>query len=147
MESIDLVPMKVYLQRTPCLLWKKIVIDSRLKFLVLIQIFVGVVFTRGNLHCSLSYLQLYNSSCMFLAVSVYDTDLLSLTVGLDLCHSFSILKSSFMAATKCRRWVLKTRSEGIPKLSDFDIVEEELSPLKDGGLELCYTPSPAGEPR
>ena len=38
-----------------------------------------------------------------------------------------------MAATKCRRWVLKTRSVGIPKQSDFEIVEEELPPLKDGG--------------
>ena len=41
-----------------------------------------------------------------------------------------------MAATKCRRWVLKTRSEGIPKQSDFEIVEEELPPLKDGGKIL-----------
>ena len=41
-----------------------------------------------------------------------------------------------MAATKCRRWVLKTRSEGIPKQSDFEIVEEELPPLKDGGKFL-----------
>ena len=57
------------------------------------------------------------------------------------------LKVVVMAATKCRRWVLKTRSEGIPKLLDFDIVEEDLPPLKDGGLELVYTPSQAGEPR
>ena len=57
------------------------------------------------------------------------------------------LKVVVMAATKCRRWVLKTRSVGIPKLSDFEIVEEDLPPLEDGGLELVYTPSPAGEPR
>ena len=45
--------MKTYLQQARmlslCLLWKwKIVIASRLKILVFIQIFAGVVFTRGN---------------------------------------------------------------------------------------------------
>ncbi len=33
-----------------------------------------------------------------------------------------------------RKWVLKSRFSGLPKREDLEIVEEELPPIKDGGM-------------
>ena len=38
-----------------------------------------------------------------------------------------------MAEVKCRKYVLKSRFDGLPKREDLEIVEEVLPPLKDGG--------------
>ena len=35
--------------------------------------------------------------------------------------------------TKYRKWVLKSHFSGLPKREDLEVIEEELSPLKDGG--------------
>lgn len=32
-----------------------------------------------------------------------------------------------------KKWTLKNHFEGIPKMSDFEIVEDSLPPLRDGG--------------
>ena len=32
-----------------------------------------------------------------------------------------------------RKWVLKNTFQGMPKKEDFEIIEEQLLPLKDGG--------------
>ncbi|XP_052740250.1 prostaglandin reductase 1-like [Bicyclus anynana] len=37
---------------------------------------------------------------------------------------------------KARKWVVKKHFDGVPKLSDFEIVEYELPPLKDGEVLL-----------
>ena len=36
-------------------------------------------------------------------------------------------------STKSRKWVLKQAFDGAPKREDFEIVEEDIPPLKDGG--------------
>ena len=38
-----------------------------------------------------------------------------------------------------RRWVLKRHFDGIPKKSDFELVEEELPPLQDGQVLIKAT--------
>ena len=40
---------------------------------------------------------------------------------------------------KCRKWVLRSHFSGLPKKEDLEIVEEELPPLKDGGINLRKT--------
>ena len=37
---------------------------------------------------------------------------------------------------KCRKWVLRSHFSGLPKREDLEIVEEELPPLKDGGMDF-----------
>ena len=43
---------------------------------------------------------------------------------------------------KCRKWVLRSHFSGLPKREDLEIVEEELPPLKDGGMHVvtCLFP-------
>ena len=41
-----------------------------------------------------------------------------------------------MSTVKAKRWVLKNAFVGYPKRDDFEIVEETLPPLKDGGKPL-----------
>ena len=38
-----------------------------------------------------------------------------------------------MSGVKARNWLKITEFEGLPKRDDFQIIEEELPPLKDGG--------------
>ena len=37
---------------------------------------------------------------------------------------------------KARKFVLRNAFQGVPKPEDFEIVEEDLPPLKDGGRPL-----------
>ena len=37
---------------------------------------------------------------------------------------------------KARKWVVRSHFVGQPKREDLEIVEEELSPIKDGGQEV-----------
>ena len=39
-----------------------------------------------------------------------------------------------MSGVKCRKWILNNHFSGNPKREDLDLVEEELPPLKDGGM-------------
>jgi prostaglandin reductase 1 len=39
---------------------------------------------------------------------------------------------SHSSSNKTRKWTIKKKFEGSPKRDDFEIVEEELPPLKDG---------------
>ena len=39
-----------------------------------------------------------------------------------------------MSGVKCRKWIIKNHFSGMPKREDLYIVEEELPPLKDGGI-------------
>ena len=38
-----------------------------------------------------------------------------------------------MSGVKARKWVVRSHFVGQPKREDLEIVEEELSPIKDGG--------------
>jgi NADPH-dependent curcumin reductase CurA len=42
---------------------------------------------------------------------------------------------SHSSSNKTRKWTIKKKFEGSPKRDDFEIVEEELPPLKDGGQQ------------
>ena len=48
---------------------------------------------------------------------------------------------------KCRKWVLRSHFSGIPKKEDLEIVEEELPPLKDGGMAASIMTSAAYDQR
>ena len=41
-----------------------------------------------------------------------------------------------MSGVKARKWVVRSHFVGQPKREDLEIVEEELSPIKDGGQEV-----------
>jgi hypothetical protein len=41
-----------------------------------------------------------------------------------------------MAEVKCRKYVVRSKFDGMPKREDLEVVEETLPPLKDGGEPL-----------
>ena len=41
-------------------------------------------------------------------------------------------------SVKTKKWVLKSMFDGLPKREDFEIIEEELPLLKDGGRKFLY---------
>jgi hypothetical protein len=43
-----------------------------------------------------------------------------------------------MSGIKTRKWIVTKMFEGLPKRSDFEIVEEELPPLNDGGQQTQH---------
>ena len=42
-----------------------------------------------------------------------------------------------MGEVKCRKYVLKSHFDGLPKKEDLEIVEENLPTLKDGGKAIA----------
>lgn len=44
-----------------------------------------------------------------------------------------------MSGIKTRKWLNKKPFDGLPKREDFEIAEEELPPLKDGGIIIIVT--------
>lgn len=51
---------------------------------------------------------------------------------------FSIINRSFSNMVKAKKFIYAKRFDGEPKLSDFELIEEELPSLKDGG-KIFYT--------
>ena len=43
------------------------------------------------------------------------------------------LKATVMSGIKARKWLNKKPFQGLPKRDDFEITEEELPAMKDGG--------------
>ena len=41
---------------------------------------------------------------------------------------------SIMSGVKAKKWVVKKAFDGFPKREDLEIVEQQLDPLKDGGI-------------
>ena len=43
----------------------------------------------------------------------------------------------FINKMSTRKWVVKNAFQGMPKREDFEIIEEQLPPLGDGGKLYC----------
>lgn len=52
-------------------------------------------------------------------------------VGVDISRHFATM-------VKTKKFIYAKRFNGEPKETDFQLVEEELPPLKDGGRSLCF---------
>ena len=51
----------------------------------------------------------------------------------DQLRALFITHRCTMSSVRARRYVLRSQFSGLPKREDFEVVEEELPPLKDGG--------------
>ncbi len=38
-----------------------------------------------------------------------------------------------MSGVKCRKWIVRSYFDGLPKSEDLEIIEEELQELQEGG--------------